>query len=682
MESGTLRLLCEVCISILPKVFHNLKGIKMKKFFFISVLLFSFYLLRQADAQWTNNVAVNNAICDTTGDQATPKIATTSDGGCYIMWFDNRSGNYAVYLQKLDAAGIPHFGRNGLLISNNTQNSSLQDFNIAVDASDNAVLVFTDRRNGTILNPFAYLISPEGNFLWGPNGVSLTDSVNVSQNIPVVTATSDGKYVFAWVYVNVTSKIAMQKLDLAGTPQWGSVPVKIAASGIQFNYPKLCASDNGSVIMIWDNYTGNLATTSNIRILIQKFSPAGSIMWSNPQDTVQGLGRVAGISYQPYLISDKQNGCVVSWQEDRNADSRANVYLQRYNSSGQIQFPVNGSEGSLDYASQHFQPTATYVPATGETYMFWTVTNGGQTLVGGLYGQKFNSAGSRQWGDNATEFKAPDNNQLSFISTFSKDTNVVVTYTESIFGSGNARVKALRTRPSSRFHWPGNIVTASSVLSAKIRKQAILDPGSGNSVMTWSDNRSGSGDIFAQMIKFNGEAGICIFDARVGIEGFRNGGTQVQDTARFYLRSSLSPYQVVDQGKVYLDNTGSGKVYFANAPSGNYYLVVKHRNSIETWSALPLSVVKGDNSYDFTTSSTQAYGQNMILKDGVYCNFSGDVNQDDVVDGADGGIADNDAFSFATGYIPSDVNGDNSTDATDLSIIDNNSYNYIGAMKP
>lgn len=634
-------------------------------------------------AQWTSNISVNNAICDTAGDQAIPKIAATSDGGCYIVWFDNRNGNYSVYLQKTDAAGNKLFGNQGLLISNNTQNTSLQDFNIAVDASDNAAIVFTDRRNGSILNPFAYLISPSGAFLWGANGVSLTDSTGVSQNIPVVAATSDGNYVFAWVYVNGRSQIAMQKLNAAGLPQWGTAPKKIqSGTTFQYNYPRLARSDNGSVIMAWYSYTGNLVTTSNIKILIQKFDGSGNNQWSNPQDTVQNIGRVSGISYQPYLVSDGNNGCVISWQEDRNADSRANVYVQRYNSAGAYFFPKNGSEGSLDYASQHFQPTAAYVSSSGDTYMFWTVTNGGQTVVGGLYGQRFDAAGTRQWGDNAKEFKGLDNNQLSFISTFSRDTSVVVTYTESIFGSADANVKAMRTGPSSAFHWPGNIVTASSYLSSKIRKQAILDPVHGNSVMTWSDNRSGSGDIYAQMIKFNGEAGVCSINIKAGIEGFWNGTVQVSDTIECELRSSVSPYPVIESASVLLNSSGEGLVSFPSAPAGSYYLAVKHRNSIETWSGLPLAIVKGSNSYDYTVSAAQAYGSNLVLKSGRYCNYSGDVNQDGAVDGADGGIADNDAFNFVSGYVASDVNGDNSTDASDLSIIDNNAYNFVGAIRP
>ena len=43
---------------------------------------------------------MNTTICNESGDQATPKIASTSDGGCYIMWFDNRVPNYKVYVNQ------------------------------------------------------------------------------------------------------------------------------------------------------------------------------------------------------------------------------------------------------------------------------------------------------------------------------------------------------------------------------------------------------------------------------------------------------------------------------------------------------------------------------------------------------------------------------------------------------
>ncbi|MBK8550774.1 MAG: hypothetical protein IPL53_06820 [Ignavibacteria bacterium] len=647
----------------------------MKKFIFTIVLLISSVV--SSYSQWTNDPLNNTVISNPSGDQATPKIATTSDGGSYITWFDNRAGSYAVYLQKLDRHGVALFPVNGLLISNNPQNTSLQDFNIDVDASDNAVIVFTDRRNGTILNPFAYLISPTGAFLWGPNGVSLTDSISITQNIPVVAATSDGNYVFAWSYGSGPNRIAMQKLNANGIPQWDSL-VKLRGTGAEnFNYMRLIKSDAGSVIMAWDAYTGNISTTGTIKLFTQKFSSSAAKLWTDPQDTVQNLARLAGISYIPTLISDGEDGAVYTWIDDRDINSRASVWVQRFNSSGVAQFPKNGSEASTLSTNQHFLPSSTYCRSTGETFTFWTETNGGQTLVGGLYGQKFNSAGVQQWGTSGKEFKALDNNQLSFLSANSSDTNVVVTYTELLFGGSNNLVKGMSTGPSGEFHWPGNIVTASSSSGSKIRRQTGFDKNSGMAVMTWSN-----GDIMAQNLNIDGSLGIQKMDVTFGIEAMWNGTVQVQDTVRFYLRKNSSPYNIQDSSVTFLNSSGNALVYFS-APEGNFYVQTKHRSALETWSSTPVSFSTASiTPYDFTTAQSQTYGNNSVLTLGKYCSYSGEILKDGNIDLADVVLIHNDVTVFAAGYLPTDVNGDSFVDLTDMLVTSNNSANFVSVSKP
>ncbi len=57
-----------------------------------------------------------------------------------------------------------------------------------------------------------------------------------------------------------------------------------------------------------------------------------------------------------------------------------------------------------------------------------------------------------------------------------------------------------------------------------------------------------------------------------------------------------------------------------------------------------------------------------------YCLYSGDVNPDGIIDGADLSNADTDVMNFVFGYISTDVTGDFIVDASDLSIIDNNAF--------
>ncbi|MBK7255650.1 MAG: hypothetical protein IPI04_17490 [Ignavibacteria bacterium] len=171
-------------------------------------------------------------------------------------------------------------------------------------------------------------------------------------------------------------------------------------------------------------------------------------------------------------------------------------------------------------------------------------------------------------------------------------------------------------------------------------------------------------------------------------EGFYNtslNSLNMKDTVTMYLRNSSSPYTIIDSTETTIDSlTFTGSFVFRNAASGNYYYVLKHRNSIETWSKAggEAYAFGGIMSYDFTTSSAQAYGNNLKLINGKYCTFSGDIDQDGSVDAADLSIADNDSFSGMSGYVNSDLTGDGYVDVSDVSITENNSFNTATKIIP
>jgi len=149
------------------------------------------------------------------------------------------------------------------------------------------------------------------------------------------------------------------------------------------------------------------------------------------------------------------------------------------------------------------------------------------------------------------------------------------------------------------------------------------------------------------------------------------------------LRKTDAPYEVIDSIKSVLGNTGSTNFYFSNATNNtDFYIVVKHKNSIETWSSQPVRFNFGQAAYNFTDSATRAYGNNLIFRSGKYCVYSGDVNQDGVIDATDFGFVDNSVFNFTTGIVTEDLNGDFLVDAFDLSIVDNNSFSFVGVIRP
>ena len=103
---------------------------------------------------------------------------------------------------------------------------------------------------------------------------------------------------------------------------------------------------------------------------------------------------------------------------------------------------------------------------------------------------------------------------------------------------------------------------------------------------------------------------------------------------------------------------------------------------METWSATTQVFTLGTMTYDFTTGVNKAFGNNMKLVSGTARIFTGDVNQDDIIDGSDVLLIDNDAFNFVFGYTDTDLNCDGTVDGTDLVFADNNAFAVVTVNRP
>jgi hypothetical protein len=160
-----------------------------------------------------------------------------------------------------------------------------------------------------------------------------------------------------------------------------------------------------------------------------------------------------------------------------------------------------------------------------------------------------------------------------------------------------------------------------------------------------------------------------------------------RDTVVVYLRDIAFPYTKRDSVKGVIDSLNFSHLFeFANAPTGRYYIVVKHFQCIETWSRAggdSLTANGSSHTYNFTTSSSQAYGDNLKQKGSKYCMYSGDLNQSGFIGGTQLAMVHNDAANFVTGRnLLTDVNGDQIVDGSDILIVDNNAYNFIGVVRP
>ncbi len=190
--------------------------------------------------------------------------------------------------------------------------------------------------------------------------------------------------------------------------------------------------------------------------------------------------------------------------------------------------------------------------------------------------------------------------------------------------------------------------------------------------------------------------GNTIVNLKLFIEGYYDGGsmrpvknnqdgvspmTDVENIT-VELHSTSAPYGVLHTTTAMLKTDGTAVCAFNTAPSGSFFIVVKGNNTVQTWSAAAQTVGLTPLTYDFSTAVTQAYGDNMVSIGGVYCFYSGDINQDEVVDNTDAPdlILSIDNSDF--GVQVTDLNGDGSVDNSDAPFFENNASNSIYAHYP
>lgn len=482
----------------------------MKKTLFL-VLIFFVGIL---NAQWSSDASMNNAICDLGGEQAIPKAVNGPTGDTYIGFFSNDSGNYDVRLQRLDENGNELWDHNGILISNNTAMSWLTDWDMTVDNDNHAILIFQDIRNGNN-NIYAYRIAPDGTFIWGVDGLTLSNTTAFSSS-PKVCVTSNGNAVAAWQEETIS---IIQKITPDGTLLWGTSGITISSAN-SITWPQPFAVDNDEVLVKYFDDSGpSYAPTRHC--FMQKFDTNGDPVWTDPT-TVTNVPGISAWTQVFNIISDGNNGCFITWHDSRGGGTISYPFVQHVLNDGSVGFTTNGLQLSSETNRQNFYPESVYFDITNELITYWKQTDGDQNNHG-ITGQKVDVAtGNLVWGNNGNNLIAITSDYYQFVGARKAEENVMLIlehYTNSL----DAYVVAAKIDQDGNYIWPEEQVTMCSIASEKVHTVVSQLFGT-QFISAWEDDRNGAKDIYAQNINLDGTLGSTIVNGYIEGTVLLNGG--------------------------------------------------------------------------------------------------------------------------------------------------------------
>jgi hypothetical protein len=458
--------------------------------------------------QWSGDPAANLVIADRSGPQVQAKVVPTADGGFYVSWFDNATGGYDVYLQRVDAAGVEQWAHNGVLVADRNYSWTM-DYGLAVDTAGNALLAFNDDRSGGDEITVARIDS-DGNALWGPDGVPVASGEVYS---PRVAGTSDGNSVVAWTQ-GVALKV--QKLDSGGMPLWGAGVTISPISGMFF-VADVRASEAGNAIVSWVH--GGYPNPNHL--WTQKLAAAdGALLWGVDHIAVLDSGSLQMGNFPPF-VSDGAGGAVFAWYVNSDPPPYyLQCRVQHVLANGAEAFTHNGVDVSTFPTRQRVNPSAAFLPATGEVVVFWAETDEPQSDYG-LYGQKLDANGVRQWTDGGRELVPLSGNLISDVTTLPYGDGAVVAWVDSVAYLVNEPIRATRVDGNGDFVWATPIVDLSTATAARSDIAGALGT-SGFAAFAWTNgDETTASDIPAQNL--NGDGSLGSMD--IFIDGFESGDT-------------------------------------------------------------------------------------------------------------------------------------------------------------
>jgi len=481
-------------------------------------VLFAFLLFGSpAMAQWSADAGTNLAVVTANGHQALPMSAATPDHGRWVGWFDDATDCY--FAQRYDSQGREMLPPGGILVSDHLQVPYRLDWDLMTTANGDVVIAITDTRNGGDLDVYAYRIDADGNFLWGADGVVVSDNSEREEG-PQIAEVSNGDIVVVWNYF--VGEIRMQRLTATGIPL-----LAMAGKTIGFEpnalpgFARVIPSYGLGVIVSWIRSTSSSSDIIHLRA--QAFDAAGNPIWALPVEVHDAFNLTLPFGQQ--LISDGSGGAVLCWQaRNPNRSLLFDAFVQHISGAGAELLPHGGVLLSNAGGLNHLDPYATFNASTGDIIAFWS-ENDRLLQQSGWYAQSVSPLGNLRWGSTGKQILPIDSStkRLSFAEPIGDGALGMISWAP-LGGYGADQIIATRLDAAGNELW-GAPIEVKTTQSNQAPQLSLSIDQTKQAVVFWTDGRNGSDDIYGQNIHADGTLGTDYLQVDVSNISLSAGGT-------------------------------------------------------------------------------------------------------------------------------------------------------------
>lgn len=310
-----------------------------------------------------------------------------------------------------------------------------------------------------------------------------------SQLSPAMVSDGAGGAIIVWEdYRSSFWNIYAQRLNSFGQTMWTSNGVAICTAPGTQNTPIIVTDGSGGAIIAWADFRGG----STPDIYAQRINSSGAVQW-----TSNGVVITTAADSQAFaaMVSDDAGGAILTWQDRRSLTSN-DIYAQRINSSGVVQWAANGVVVSTATNNQKF-PSIEKDDANG-AFVSWQDYRSGTNYD--IYAQNINSSGTGVWtADGALVCNATGNQLTPVVARTSQE--LIVAWTD--YRSGTNFDIYAQSIEFYGVNWAANGVVICTATADQLSPKIISD-GNYGAIIAWEDRRSASYYIYSQRVDEGG----------------------------------------------------------------------------------------------------------------------------------------------------------------------------------
>ncbi len=354
----------------------------MKKTVLFFAGLFAFSALQ---AQWVDDPATNTFLANCGNDDGELYMATNPNSGdTYIQWEGFGTNGWSPTLQRISFEGVPQWGDDGIHIGGH-EFSSMSEGVAMITTTDGCVVSCFATYDGF---SYAVKIDPDGNFVWGEQGLQLFGGLGFSRT--ELTAGDDGGF---WALGFDYQNLYLQYVGADGT--LGPTTTISDSGGYNCMFGQITLSLNNYVFLTYERLGSGFYT--NKEIYLVGFDTNG--VQISP-DVLLMSEQAFQSTYIHYVVPDGLGGgYAYIWHP--GIGEVFNVYVFHYDETGASTIDdTNGiSVHSADPMNFYGGANGTVDPVSHDLIIAYEQTDAATQSQSRIYMNRITPSGERVWGE-------------------------------------------------------------------------------------------------------------------------------------------------------------------------------------------------------------------------------------------------------------------------------------------